>query len=37
MLTIVKEHEHPSMTDQVDTITRDVGLAMMTATTRTIK
>jgi hypothetical protein len=37
MLTTTKEHDHPSMIDQVDIITRDVGLAMMIAETRTIK
>jgi hypothetical protein len=37
MLTTIKEHDRPSMIDQVDIITRDVGLAMMTATTRAIK
>jgi hypothetical protein len=36
MLTIIKEHDHPSMIDQVDTITRDVGLATMIATMRAI-
>jgi hypothetical protein len=33
----IKEHDHPSMTDQEDTITRDAGLATMIAATRAIK
>jgi hypothetical protein len=37
MLTTIKEHDHPSMIDQVDIITKDAGLAMMIATTRAIK
>jgi hypothetical protein len=37
MLTTIKEHDHPSMIDQVDIITRDIGIAMMTAATRAIK
>jgi hypothetical protein len=37
MLTTIKEHGHPSMIDQVDTITRDAGLAVMIAATRAIK
>jgi hypothetical protein len=29
MLTTIKEHDHPSMIDQVDIITRDVVLAIL--------
>jgi hypothetical protein len=37
MFTTIKEHDHPSMIDQVDIITRDVGIAMMIAATCAIK
>jgi hypothetical protein len=37
MLITTKEHVHQSMTDQVDTITRGVGLVMKTTASRPTK
>jgi hypothetical protein len=37
MLITIKEHVHPSMTDQADTTTRGADLVMKTAASRTIK
>jgi hypothetical protein len=37
MLITIKEHVHPSMTDQADTTTRGADLVMKIAASRTIK
>jgi hypothetical protein len=37
MCITIKEHDHPNMLDNVDIVTRDIGLAMMIAAIRAIK